>query len=88
MTVALRWPGHVSQLVAVDNAPLDAAIASKFAQYIRGMKKVEAAQVTRQADADNILKDYEEVVSCMKPPRSSTLLTSFVVSVHPSISSW
>lgn len=60
MTVALRWPGHVSQLVAVDNAPLDAAIASKFAQYIRGMKKVEAARVTRQADADKILKDYEE----------------------------
>ena len=61
MTVALRSPGDVSRLIAVDNAPLDASLGSKFAHYIRGMKKIEDAGVARQAEADNILKEYEEV---------------------------
>jgi hypothetical protein len=45
----------------VDNAPIDAALLSNFGKYIQGMKKIEEAGVTRQAEADKILVDYEEV---------------------------
>jgi len=61
MTLALRSPELVRDVVAVDNAPLDAAIESQFARYVQGMKKINEAGVTRQADADKILQDYEEV---------------------------
>jgi len=61
MTVALQWPEHVSRLIAVDNAPLDTSLGSKFSHYIQGMKKVEAAGVARRTEADDILKGYEEV---------------------------
>jgi pimeloyl-ACP methyl ester carboxylesterase len=46
-------------MIAVDNAPVDAALQSDFARYIQGMKKVDEAGVTRQAEADKILADYE-----------------------------
>ncbi len=45
----------------MDNAPLDTAIGSEFARYIRGMKKVAESGVSRRADADKILQDYVEV---------------------------
>lgn len=60
MTLALRSPDLVHDLIAVDNAPVDAALGSDFARYIQGMKKIEEANVTRQVEADEILKDYEE----------------------------
>ena len=63
MTLALRSPELVHNLVSVDNAPLDAALLSNFGRYIQGMKKVEDAGVTRQAEADRILQDYEEVIT-------------------------
>ncbi|OAA56984.1 alpha beta hydrolase fold family [Niveomyces insectorum RCEF 264] len=59
MTLALRSPELVSDLVAVDNAPIDAAIGGGFAGYVRGMKEIDRAHVTRQADADKILQKYE-----------------------------
>lgn len=61
MTLALRSPGIIQDLVSVDNAPLDAVLLSNFGKYIQGMKKIESAGVSRQAEADRILKDYEEV---------------------------
>ena len=66
MTLALREPSLVKDVISVDNAPLDAAIGSEFAKYIRGMKKIDEAGVTRQAEADKILQDYEEVCSSCK----------------------
>ncbi|KAG9232978.1 prolyl oligopeptidase-like protein [Amylocarpus encephaloides] len=60
MTLALRSPELVSDIVSVDNAPIDAALLSSFGKYVQGMKKIEDANVTRQAEADAILKDYEE----------------------------
>jgi len=60
MTLALRTPQLIESLVSVDNAPLDAALLSDFAKYIQGMKKIEEWEVTRQAEADMILQDYEE----------------------------
>ncbi|KAI2473779.1 alpha/beta-hydrolase [Annulohypoxylon bovei var. microspora] len=60
MTLALENPSLIANLVAVDNAPVDVALHGTFARYIEGMRRIEAANVTRQADADAILKDYEE----------------------------
>lgn len=60
MTLALREPGIVQNIVSVDNAPIDAALLSGFGKYIQGMKKIEEAGITRQAEADKILQDYEE----------------------------
>jgi len=61
MTLALKQPELIADIVSVDNAPLDAALLSNFGKYIQGMRKIEEAGVTRQAEADRILKDYEEV---------------------------
>lgn len=61
MTLALGWPEMVASLVAVDNAPVSAALNQDFSAYIRGMEIVQAANVTRQADADRILREFEAV---------------------------
>lgn len=61
MTLALKRPDMITDIVAVDNAPIDAALLSNFGKYIQGMKKIEEAGITKQSDADMILKDYEEV---------------------------
>ncbi|KAL3955224.1 hypothetical protein ACCO45_010787 [Purpureocillium lilacinum] len=60
MTLALRSPDAVANIVAVDNAPVDAALRNDFAHYIRGMEKIQSAGITRQAEADQILQKYEE----------------------------
>ncbi|KAM4064775.1 alpha/beta hydrolase fold domain-containing protein [Hirsutella rhossiliensis] len=59
MVLALCWPEMVASLVSVDNAPVNAALNQDFAKYIRGMNKVQAANVTRQAEADRILQEFE-----------------------------
>jgi hypothetical protein len=61
MTLALCSPELIHDIVSVDNAPLDAALQSDFAKYIQGMRKIEEAKVTKQAEADKILQEYEEV---------------------------
>jgi len=63
MTLALMCPELISDLVAVDNAPLDTALTGEYASYIRGMKKIEDSNITRRTDADRILSEYEEVRS-------------------------
>lgn len=61
MTVALRSPHLVGALIPVDNAPVDANLKSDFHKYVQGMRDIEEAKVKRQAEADDILKKYEEV---------------------------
>lgn len=79
--MALQSPESVANLVAVDNAPVDAALRSNFAHYIRGMKKVDSAGVTRQSEAEEILREYEEAswdARTHPPPlhdRTVTMLT-------------
>jgi pimeloyl-ACP methyl ester carboxylesterase len=63
MTLALQSPDLIDNIVSVDNAPIDAALLSSFGKYVQGMKRIEEAGVTKQAEADAILKDYEEVSS-------------------------
>ncbi|EHL01687.1 putative Abhydrolase domain-containing protein C22H12.03 [Glarea lozoyensis 74030] len=60
MTLALQSPDLIDNIVSVDNAPIDAALLSSFGKYVQGMKRIEEAGVTKQAEADAILKDYEE----------------------------
>jgi len=60
MTLALRTPEKIHDIVSVDNAPVDAALLSKFGKYIQAMRKIEEAHVTRQSEADKILQEYEE----------------------------
>lgn len=86
MTLALKAPHIVQDIVSVDNAPLDAALLSSFGSYIQGMRKIEDAGVTRQAEADKILQDYEEVVQlCRTEVTESMLMLHFAVTSYPSI---
>ncbi|KAK2029454.1 alpha/beta-hydrolase [Colletotrichum zoysiae] len=59
MTLALKSPELVQNIVAVDNAPVDAVLESSFSKYIQALKKIEASDITRQAEADQILQEYE-----------------------------
>jgi pimeloyl-ACP methyl ester carboxylesterase len=62
MAVALAEPPEIStvaDMVAVDNAPLDAALSGDFGRYVRAMRRIDDARVTRQADADKILAEVE-----------------------------
>ncbi|KAF2184634.1 alpha/beta-hydrolase [Zopfia rhizophila CBS 207.26] len=58
MTMALRDPDCCSNIIAVDNAPVDAALASDFPRYVEGMRKVEEGRVKSQKEADAILEPY------------------------------
>ncbi|KAI0868770.1 alpha beta hydrolase fold family [Hypoxylon argillaceum] len=59
MTLALDQPSLISDIVSVDNAPMDATLSRSFAKYIRGMRHIEEAGATRQSEADKILATYE-----------------------------
>jgi pimeloyl-ACP methyl ester carboxylesterase len=61
MTVALRNPDSCANIIAVDNAPVDAALASDFPRYVEGMRKVEEAKCKSQKEADEILEPYAKV---------------------------
>ncbi|KAL8960590.1 MAG: hypothetical protein Q9193_002733 [Seirophora villosa] len=81
MTVALRSPGLLGALIPVDNAPVDANLKGDFRKYLEGMREIEEAGVRKQAEADQILKKYEDLVSIrqflmtnlVKGPQSSSL---------------
>ena len=59
MTVALRNRFPISNLISVDNAPIDAALSSSFGKYVRGMREIQASRCTKQSEADTILQTYE-----------------------------
>lgn len=73
MVVALRQPDNIANVIAVDNAPVDAALKSDFAKYVQGMKAVEQAKPRRQSEADEIMKPYAEVRNHCKTTRMLTL---------------
>ncbi|KAI0472044.1 prolyl oligopeptidase-like protein [Xylariaceae sp. FL0804] len=60
MALSLGQPEMVHDLVSVDNAPVDATLSTNFAQYVRGMQRIEEAGVTKQSEADEILQEYEK----------------------------
>lgn len=61
MTLALRSPNLLSNIVSVDNAPVRVALVGNFARYIEGMEKIDQQSATSQTQADKILQEYEEV---------------------------
>jgi len=61
MTMALRNPNDYANIIAVDNAPVDAALSSDFPLYVEGMRKVNDAHVKSQKEADAILEPYAKV---------------------------
>lgn len=63
MTVALQSPETITGLIPVDNAPVNAGLGSSFFEYVKGMKEIEAARVTRTSEADKILTKYEPVMT-------------------------
>lgn len=58
MTMALKDPECCQDIIAVDNAPVDAALASDFPKYVEGMRRVEDAKVLSQKQADKILEPF------------------------------
>ncbi|RDA90082.1 hypothetical protein CP533_5559 [Ophiocordyceps camponoti-saundersi (nom. inval.)] len=58
MTLALREPDLVANLIPVDNAPVLSPINKEFSHYIRGMVEVEAAGLTNRVNADERLQQY------------------------------
>lgn len=81
MTLALRSPRLVRDVVAVDNAPVDAVLGSDFAKYVRAMKKIEDADVSSLKEADAIMAEVEEV--CLSQPPSSSLFFFFTTTTRP-----
>ncbi|KAG9247893.1 prolyl oligopeptidase-like protein [Calycina marina] len=60
MTLALQLPDLMKDIISVDNAPWDVALLSDFGKYVRAMKNIEQAGVTKQTEADAILQEVEE----------------------------
>ncbi|KAF2261034.1 alpha/beta-hydrolase [Lojkania enalia] len=73
MTVALRNPDCCQNIIAVDNAPVDAALSSDFPKYVEGMRKIEEAKVKSQKEADEILQPYAKEL-----PVRQFLLTNLI----------
>ena len=59
MAVSLRRPSLIGKLIVVDNAPVEALLHSSFGNYVRAMRKIEDAAITRKEDADRILQEVE-----------------------------
>jgi pimeloyl-ACP methyl ester carboxylesterase len=58
MTLALQRPSLIANLVAVDNAPVDAALKSDFHGHVAGMLEVARRGVARRAEADEVLRPW------------------------------
>ncbi|KAK4569931.1 hypothetical protein LTR86_002901 [Recurvomyces mirabilis] len=84
MTIALRRRVPISNLIPVDNAPVDAALKSDFGKYIQGMRRIaDTPNITRQSDADKILADYEDAL-----PIRQFLLTNLVRDPETGTQKW
>ncbi|CAN8095716.1 unnamed protein product [Discula destructiva] len=59
LTLALASPTAIKDLIAVDNAPVDAILSTDFAKYVRAMQRIDASDVTSQRAADAILAEAE-----------------------------
>jgi len=59
MAVALRRLDSLHKLISMDNAPADAALASSFAKYCQGMRRIEDQKFQKHIQAEAVLEEYE-----------------------------
>ena len=52
----------VSDLVAIDNGPIDLPLSPDFQKYLDSMANIEQQKVRTHIEADQILRDYESVI--------------------------
>lgn len=83
MVLALQSPETVTALIPVDNAPVSAMLGSPFNDYVKGMKEVSEAHVTKQSEADKILAKYEPVQLPRLPCTSRCLANILVLKTVP-----
>ncbi|KAK6534657.1 hypothetical protein TWF281_005963 [Arthrobotrys megalospora] len=62
MSVALRSPSLIQDIIAVDNAPVNAQLGRQFAQYLQAMNRIENTAIINMKEADEILAAYEPAV--------------------------
>lgn len=61
MHLALRAPDLISAIISVDNSPNKTKLSERFPAYIKSMQEIENAGVTKQSEADEILRRVEPV---------------------------
>ncbi|EFR01145.1 abhydrolase domain-containing protein 11 [Nannizzia gypsea CBS 118893] len=59
MHLALRAPDLISAIISVDNSPTKTKLSENFPAYIKTMQEIENAGVTKQSEADEILRRVE-----------------------------
>ncbi|DAA77456.1 TPA_exp: hypothetical protein A8136_6716 [Trichophyton benhamiae CBS 112371] len=59
MHLALRAPDLISAIISVDNSPNKTKLSERFPAYIKSMQEIENAGVTKQSEADEILRRVE-----------------------------
>ncbi|KAJ5785699.1 Alpha/Beta hydrolase protein [Penicillium pulvis] len=73
MTLALGSPNLVSEVVAVDNGPIELPLAPEFKVYLESMEKIHSMRVTTHREADIILQE-----SVTSPSVRLWLLSNFI----------
>ena len=63
MTLCLRSPNLIGALISVENAPVDAALESKFGEYVMGMRAIEARRIIKSSEVDSVMQAYEASLS-------------------------
>ncbi|KAJ6092933.1 Alpha/Beta hydrolase protein [Penicillium sp. IBT 16267x] len=73
MTLALGSPELVSEIIAVDNGPIELPLSPDFQIYLESMAKIQSMRVSTHREADLILQD-----SVTSPSVRLWLLSNFV----------
>jgi pimeloyl-ACP methyl ester carboxylesterase len=59
MNVALRKPEIPSKMIVIDMAPVPLKLTREYSVHIDAMREIQAKRLTKQKDADDILKQFE-----------------------------
>ncbi|KAK9236627.1 Alpha/Beta hydrolase protein [Lipomyces kononenkoae] len=62
MAVALRRPDIVESMIAVDNAPIDAALGSDIPKYVQALRSIDRMGLRSVKDAFEVLGKYEKSI--------------------------
>ncbi|KAK9377297.1 Alpha/Beta hydrolase protein [Lipomyces chichibuensis] len=60
MAVALRRPDIVDSMIAVDNAPIDAALGSDIPKYVQALRHIDRMGLRSIKDSFEVLGKYEQ----------------------------